>query len=115
MTTTDKTGAPTTVTAGPDQFTISVDDQQVGLAAFVERGNKRIFHHTEIADAYEGRGLATILVAEALAQTRTAGLRIVAVCPLVANFLAKHHDFDDDVDPVTDDVEQCLRQAVQTG
>lgn len=115
MTTTDKTGAPTTVTAGQDQFTISVDDQQAGLAAFVERGNQRIFHHTEVADAYEGRGLATILAGEALAQTRDAGLRIVAVCPLVANFLETHRDFDDVVDPVTDDVEHYLRQAVHTG
>lgn len=115
MTTTDKTGAPTTVSADRDEFTISVDGHRVGLAAFVDRDNQRIFHHTEVADAYEGRGLATILVAEALTQTRDGGRRIVAVCPMVAAFLDKQHEFDDAVDPVTDDVEQYLREAAQTG
>jgi uncharacterized protein len=49
--TTDKTGAPTSVSAAADKFTIAVDGQHVGLTAFVDR--------------YEGRGLATILVSEA--------------------------------------------------
>lgn len=92
-----------------------MDGQQVGLAAFVDHGEQRIFHHTEIAEAYEGRGLATILVAEALAQTRDAGRRMVAVCPLVASFLDKHPEFASAVDPVTDDIEQYLRKAVQAG
>ncbi len=115
MTPTDKTGAPTTVSADRNEFTIAVDGQQVGLVAFVDRGEQRIFHHTEVAEAYEGRGLATILVAEALAQTRDAGRRIVAVCPLVAGFVDKHPEFGSAVDPVTDDIEQYLRKAVQTG
>ncbi|WP_059014436.1 GNAT family N-acetyltransferase [Mycobacterium sp. M26] len=115
MTTTDKTGAPTTVGAEHNQFTISVDGHEVGLAAFVDRDNQRIFHHTEVADAYEGRGLATILITDALAQTRAAGLRIVAVCPMVAAFVDKHREYDDVVDPVTDDIEHYLRQAIQPG
>ncbi|GAY13965.1 GNAT family N-acetyltransferase [Mycobacterium sp. shizuoka-1] len=105
---TDKTGAPTTVTAGTDRFTIAVDGQQVGLLAFVDHDGRRIFHHTEVDDAFEGRGLASILVSEALTATRDAGLRIVAVCPMVANYLDKHHDFDDAVDPVTADAERLV-------
>jgi hypothetical protein len=33
---TDKTGAPTTVTAGTDRFTIAVSGQEVGLVAIVD-------------------------------------------------------------------------------
>ncbi|SBS76229.1 conserved hypothetical protein [uncultured Mycobacterium sp.] len=112
--TNDKTGAPTTVTAGTDRFTIAVDGQQVGLVAFVDHAGQRIFLHTEVKDAFEGRGLASILVSEALAATRDAGLRIVAVCPMVADYLDKHHDFDDVVDPLTPDIKQFL-QTVQDG
>ncbi|NTY61616.1 GNAT family N-acetyltransferase [Mycolicibacterium sphagni] len=112
--TTDKTGAPTTVTAGTDRFTIAVDGQRVGLVAFVDHNGQRIFLHTEVDDAYEGRGLAGILVSEALAATRDAGLRIVAVCPMVAGYLDKHHDFDDVLDPLTADVKRFL-QTVQNG
>jgi uncharacterized protein len=106
--TTDKTGAPTTVTRGHDKFTIAVDGQHVGVTAFKDRGNQRVFTHTEVDDAFEGRGLATILVTDALGQTRVDGLRVVAVCPMVAAFLDKHHEFDDIRDPITDDIENWL-------
>lgn len=111
---TDKTGAPTTVTAGTDQFTIAVGGKQVGLVDFVDHDGQRIFLHTEVDDAYEGRGLAGILVSDALAATRDAGLRIVAVCQLVAGYLGKHHDYDAVVDPVTTDTKRFL-QTVQDG
>jgi predicted GNAT family acetyltransferase len=112
--TTDKTGAPTTVTTSTDRFTITVDGQQVGLVAFVDHDGQRIFLHTEVKDEFGGRGLASILVSEALAATRDAGLRIVAVCQMVAAYLDKHHDFADIVDPVTADTKRFL-QTVQSG
>jgi uncharacterized protein len=96
--TTDKTGAPTTVSAGPDRYTIAVDGKEVGHAEFVNRDRQRVFTHTEVDRNYEGRGLATILVAEALQKTRDAGLRIVANCPMVANYVEKHDEFKDVVD-----------------
>lgn len=105
---TDKTGAPTTVTQESDRFSIAVDGQEVGFAEYADRDGQRIFPHTEVAAAFEGRGLATILVGEALKATRDAGLRIVAVCPLVAAFVRKHHEFDDVVDPPSVDVKRWL-------
>ena len=98
MTQTDKTGAPTTVTREPDQFTIAVDGQVVGRAEYLDRGEKRVFTHTEVDNSYEGRGLATILIGEALQQTRDAGLRIKALCPMVVAYLKKHDKYSDIVE-----------------
>src|ERR1700704_6198689 len=67
MTLTDKTGAPVTISGEPPQFTISVDGKTVGLEDFAERDGQRVFYHTEIDDAFGGRGLGTVLIAEALA------------------------------------------------
>jgi uncharacterized protein len=106
--TTDKTGAPTTVTAAPGEFDIAVDGTTVGKAFYEERDGTRVFTHTEVDEAYGGRGLATILVTEALQATKDAGLRIVAVCPMVAAFVDKHHEFDDAVDPLTTDIKRWL-------
>jgi predicted GNAT family acetyltransferase len=106
--TTDKTGAPTEVTAESDRYTITVDNKNVGLVEFADRDGQRVFIHTEVDDAYGGRGLATILIGEALQDTRGAGLRIVPVCEMVASYVDKHDEFADVVDPVTDDVEQWL-------
>ena len=109
--TTDKTGAPTTVTAEADRFAIAVDGQAVGLTEFADRNGQRVFTHTEVADAFEGRGLATILISEALQATRDAGLRIVAVCPMVAAYVGKHPELDDVVDPVSRDIKRWLTNS----
>jgi predicted GNAT family acetyltransferase len=109
--TTDKTGAATTVTQESDRFRISVDGQKVGFTEYVDRDGQRIFPHTEVLDEFGGRGLASILVDEALQATRDAGLRIVAVCPMVAGFVEKHQEFADVVDPVDADVKRWLANS----
>jgi predicted GNAT family acetyltransferase len=106
--TTDKTGATTTVTAEADRFTIGVDGDTVGFAEFADHDGRRIFTHTEVDPQFEGRGLATILVDEALTQTRDAGLRIVPVCKLVANYVDKHDEYADVVDPLDRDLKRWL-------
>jgi uncharacterized protein len=102
--TTDKTGAQTTVCAADGSYTIAVDGKIVGHTAVADRGNQRVFYHTEIDEAFGGRGLATILVQEALAATRADGKRIVAVCPMVAGVLKKDPAFNDIRDPATPDI-----------
>jgi uncharacterized protein len=98
MSQTDKTGASTTVTAEPDQFTIAVEGKKAGKAEFLDRGAQRVFTHTEVDSEYEGRGLATILIGEALKETRDAGLRIVPRCQMVAAYLEKRDEYSDIVD-----------------
>lgn len=109
--TTDKTGAETTVTQESGRFTISVEGRPVGFAQFADREAQRVFFHTEVDDDFEGRGLATILVADALNTTKDAGLRIVPVCELVAGYVDKHAELADVVDPPTPDIKDWLRTA----
>jgi hypothetical protein len=85
--TTDKTGAPATVTQRGQEFTITVDGQTVG-----------------VDDVFQGRGLATILVEKAIESAKADGLGIVAICPMVAAFLHKHKEFDDIVDPTINEI-----------
>lgn len=106
--TTDKNGAPTDVTAEADRFSISVDGQKAGFTEYFDHDGQRIFPHTEIGDEFGGRGLATILIREALDATRAAGLRIVPVCPMVAGVIEKNPEFADLVDPVSTDVKRLL-------
>ena len=109
--TTDKTGAETTVTQDGDRFTISVEGRPVGFAQFADRNGQRVFIHTEIDDEFEGRGLATILVGEAVRSTKDAGLRIVPVCEMVAGYVEKHSEFGNVVDQPTRDIEDWLRSV----
>jgi uncharacterized protein len=96
---TDNTGAATTVDREPHRFTITVDKRQVGLAEFTDRDGRRSFFHTEVDDAFQGRGLATILVSRALEATRADGLRILAPCSMVAAHLEKSCAYADLYDP----------------
>lgn len=103
---TDKTGAPTSVDPADGKYTIAVDGTTVGHTATAERDNQRVFYETQIDDEYGGRGLAMILVREALEATRADGKRIVPVCSMVAGVIDKHPEFGDITDEVTPDIEQ---------
>jgi uncharacterized protein len=101
---TDKTGDEATVSAADGKYTIAVDGQTVGLAAFADRGNQRVFYHTEVDEQFGGRGLASIVIGEGLAASRADGKRVVPVCPTVADFIKKHPEFNDIADKATPDI-----------
>ncbi|KWX67540.1 GNAT family N-acetyltransferase [Mycobacterium sp. NAZ190054] len=94
----DRTGAPTTVTREAGRFVIEVDGRKVGLADFHDRDGRRIFPHTEVLPQFQGRGLATILVAEALRETKAEGLRVVPTCWMVAEYVDRHPEYADIAD-----------------
>lgn len=101
--TADATGPEPVIEHAADRsrYEITVDGERAGHADYVEDEGRRIFYHTEIGEAFGGRGLAGTLVHYALGDTRDAGLRIVPVCPYVAKYVKSHHDFDDVLDAVT--------------
>lgn len=54
-----------------------------------------IITHTETPYALRGRGIASKLVHGALEQIRTDGLKVIAGCGLVVDYLNKHPEFAD--------------------
>jgi len=105
----DKTGAHAAISAAEGRYTITVAGRVVGHASFADRGDQRVFDHTEIHPEFGGRGLATLLVEEALNDARDAGKRIVPVCSMIGTVLHKHAEFDEITDPVTEGVLQWLQ------
>lgn len=79
----------------PDRFDIEVDGQVAGFAEFTDRGDRRVFPHTEIDPEYGGRGLGSIVVRAALEATRDDGLKVVPLCPFVAKYIERHPEFAD--------------------
>lgn len=89
----------------PDRFEITADDAVAGFAQFLDREDRRVFFHTEIDEEFGGRGLAGILVEEAVAATRAEGRTIVPVCPYVKKWLGKHPEHEDiTAQPTPDDL-----------
>lgn len=61
--------------------------------------------HTDVASSAEGGGVGSALVAGALDDIRSRGLRVVPVCPFVAAYIRHHSEYADLVaqDPATPD------------
>lgn len=87
----------TTVADNPEasRYEISVDGVLAGYTEYIDKGTLLVFPHTEIFEAFAGRGLAATLVTEALDDVRSRGLLIRPDCPYVAGFLRKHRDYRD--------------------
>ena len=61
--------------------------------------------HTDVATSAEGAGVGSALVAGALDDIRSRGLRVVPVCPFVAAYIRRHPEYAALVapDPATPD------------
>ncbi|MDT3396384.1 GNAT family N-acetyltransferase [Streptomyces sp. B1866] len=95
------------------RYEILVDGELAGFTEYRDRDRQRVFYHTEIGDAFAGRGLGAVLVEQALTDVREAGLRAVPVCPYVAKFVRKHEEFADLADPVGAEVLRWLDTALR--
>jgi len=101
---TDATGSetpdPFTIIDVPDagQYELRDGDATIGFARYEDRGERRTFMHTVVDSGYEGQGLGSRLARFVLEDSVSRGRRIVPLCPFIAAYLRRHHDFDAHVD-----------------
>jgi uncharacterized protein len=75
------------------RFEIHADDRLAGFAQYRFKDPRLVvFDHTEIDDAFEGRGLGSTLVRGALDGARARGLAVRPDCPFVRGYIARHPD-----------------------
>lgn len=53
------------------------------------------FVHTEVPAALGGRGIGSAIARTALDYARSAGLKVVAECPFIAAYIARHPAYQD--------------------
>jgi len=87
--------------AGDRRYEARVDGSLAGFAAYRLRGaDVIVFTHTEVDPAHEGQGIGGALARGALDDVRARGeRRVVALCPFIAAWLARHPDYQDLVAP----------------
>lgn len=81
------------------RFEVHVGGRRAGFTEYFEAEGRRVFVHTEIGQAFSGRGLASAVVREALEATRAEGRKVAAICPFVTRWLASHTGYEDLVVP----------------
>ena len=85
------------VVHNPDQsrYEIHVDGAVAGFTQYRSTPGVVDFVHTEIDDAYEGQGLGGQLARGALDDVRANGQKVIATCPFIKGWIAKHEDYQD--------------------
>ncbi|MEJ0098094.1 MAG: GNAT family N-acetyltransferase [Bauldia sp.] len=76
------------------RFELEIDDQ-VAKASYRLQGNVITFTHTEVPESLEGGGVGSRLARGALEMVRAAGLNVIARCPFIAGWMARHPEFND--------------------
>ena len=72
-------------------------DVEGGVAIAVYRPSPGVlaFTHTETPRHLRGRGVASELMGKVLANVRAQGLKVVPMCPFVADYIDRHPEFAD--------------------
>lgn len=76
-----------------ERYEATVDGDLAGFTVYRSRPGLIAFMHTEIDGAFEGRGVGSILVREALSDARRRGLDVLPFCPFVNSYIAKHREY----------------------
>jgi predicted GNAT family acetyltransferase len=85
-----------TVSDNPDKrrYEASVDSGVVaGFAEYRLRDGVIVFTHTEVDMAFEGQGIGSTLVREALDDARDRGLKVRPLCPFFKSYIERHREY----------------------
>jgi uncharacterized protein len=72
------------------RYEVLRDGEVLGGISYRTAPGVIVLVHTEVAPSEEGHGVASRLVAGALDDIRSRGLRVAPVCPFVAAYLRRH-------------------------
>jgi predicted GNAT family acetyltransferase len=70
-----------------------VDGEVAGASYYRDGDGVRVLTHTEVADEFGGQGVGGKLVAGALDDIRTRGLRVRLLCPFAAAYVERHPEY----------------------
>jgi predicted GNAT family acetyltransferase len=85
--------------AEKSRFEADLGDGSFGIAEYRLSHGKIVFTHTEVPPAHEGQGIGSALIRYALKSARERGLKVIPVCPFFADYIEKHAEEQDLLDP----------------
>ncbi|ARQ71573.1 GNAT family N-acetyltransferase [Streptomyces marincola] len=77
------------------RFEAWADGERAGFADYTRTADLAVYPHTEVSEDYEGRGIGSALARAALDDARERGLRVLAPCPFISGWLARHPEYHD--------------------
>ncbi|HEY7102948.1 MAG TPA: GNAT family N-acetyltransferase [Mycobacteriales bacterium] len=77
------------------RYEVLADGEVAGYVEYERDPGTILFIHTEIDEAYEGKGLASVLIRHVLDDAREHGLAVLPLCPFVRGWIGRHEDYLD--------------------
>jgi predicted GNAT family acetyltransferase len=74
------------------RFEIQIGDQ-IAMVKYVMGSKEIIFTHTEVPEAFEGRGIAGKIAKAAIEYAKDQGMRIRPMCPYIAEYIKRHPEY----------------------
>lgn len=72
-----------------------VEGDLAGFAEYVDKDGIRVFTHTEVDDAYEGKGVGSALARGALDDVRGNGGLVRPKCEFIRSYIDRHDEYAD--------------------
>jgi predicted GNAT family acetyltransferase len=79
---------------GRNRYEVWSGDTLAGVSQYRERGDRTVFTHTEVDEAFAGQGLGKALAAGAIEDVVRRGRVIVPLCPFIAHYLRENPRHD---------------------
>lgn len=91
----DNNAAGPVVTNNPalSRYEARIDGELAGIAEYDARERSITFVHTETSPEFEGRGVGGALARFGLDDAIASGKTIVALCPFIKGYIAKHPEY----------------------
>jgi predicted GNAT family acetyltransferase len=80
----------------PQQHRFELDvEGHIAAAYYRLEGDVITFVHTEVPQELSGRGIGSKLAKGALDMVRARNLKVIAQCPFIGGYIAKHAEYQD--------------------
>ena len=77
------------------RYEVRIDGELAGVLEYIVKRGRIALVHTEVPPAFTGRGLASKLAQFGIEDARRRGLRVIAICPTVKAYVARHPETHD--------------------
>lgn len=77
------------------RYEVYADGELAGFADYRLRADRMSLTHTETEPALQGRGLAGVLIRDALNAARDGGLSVLPYCSYVRSYIERHPEYLD--------------------
>lgn len=67
----------------------------VGFMTYQVTGKIVAYTHAEVLPEFEGKGVGSLIARAVMDDARARGRTVVPVCPFLAKWLDRHHEYDD--------------------